>query len=245
MGDYYTDPVVYLFGIEWLAFNLANIFMVTVSLTIVFFVLFFMSRTIKMYPSGAQNALEYLIQFIKNIISSAMDWKQGQHFVVLGVTIILYVFVSNMAGIPFEFAQWTDEGKIVWWKSPTADPMLTLSLAAMVILMTHYYGLKLKGPKEYGKDYFRPVFFLFPFKIIEDFSNTITLGMRLYGNVYAKEVLMVMLVGLGTTSVLWGIGAFVPMVVWQVFGTFIGALQAFIFCMLTMVYMSHKVSEDH
>ncbi|WP_264184041.1 F0F1 ATP synthase subunit A [Bacillus shivajii] len=219
--------------------------MVTVSLAIVFFLLFFMSRTIKMYPTGAQNALEYLVQFIKNVISSTMDWKQGKHFVVLGVSLLLYVFVSNMAGIPFEFGQYTEEGKIVWWKSPTSDPMLTLSLALMVIVMTHIYGLKLKGPKEYGKDYFRPVWFLFPFKIIEDFSNTLTLGMRLYGNVYAKEVLMVMLVGLGTSSIMWGIFSFLPMVAWQVFGTFIGGLQAFIFCMLTMVYMSHKVNEEH
>ncbi|UCZ53023.1 F0F1 ATP synthase subunit A [Bacillus shivajii] len=245
MGSNYTEPVVYLFGNPHLGINLANVFMVTVSLAIVFFLLFFMSRTIKMYPTGAQNALEYLVQFIKNVISSTMDWKQGKHFVVLGVSLLLYVFVSNMAGIPFEFGQYTEEGKIVWWKSPTSDPMLTLSLALMVIVMTHIYGLKLKGPKEYGKDYFRPVWFLFPFKIIEDFSNTLTLGMRLYGNVYAKEVLMVMLVGLGTSSIMWGIFSFLPMVAWQVFGTFIGGLQAFIFCMLTMVYMSHKVNEEH
>ncbi|MDQ0257193.1 F-type H+-transporting ATPase subunit a [Evansella vedderi] len=246
MGDYYRQPVVFLFDNPNLGINLANVFLVTVSMAIVFLVLFFMSRTIKMYPTGAQNALEYLIQFIKNVISSTMDWKQGKHFVILGISIILYVFVSNMMGIPFEMAATTEEGyKYVWWKSPTSEPILTLSLAAMVIVMTHIYGIKLKGPKEYGKDYFRPVFFLFPFKIIEDFSNTLTLGMRLYGNVYAKEVLMVMLVGLGTSGILWGIFAFAPMVVWQVFGTFIGALQAFIFCMLTMVYMSHKVNEEH
>ena len=235
-------PTYEFFGNPLLGVNLSNILMITVTMAIVFFVAFFMSRTVKMYPTGAQNVLEWLIQFVKNIISSTMDWKQGRNFIFLGLTIILYVFVGNMAGIPFELAS---SGHVVWWKSPTSDPVLTISLALMVIVLTHIYGIKLKGIKEYGKDYFRPVPFLMPFKIVEDFSNTLTLGMRLFGNVYAKEVLMVMLVGLGTSSIAVGIFTIFPMILWQAFGTFIGALQAYIFCILTMVYMSHKVSEEH
>lgn len=236
-------PIIHLFGNPNLAVNLSNILMITVSMLIVFLVSFFMSRTIKMYPTGAQNALEYLIQFMKNIISSTMDWKQGKNFIMLGITIILYVFVANMAGIPFELATKADH--TVWWRSPTADPILTISLAIMVILLTHFYGIKLKGAKEYGKDYFKPVPFLFPFKVLEEFSNALTLGMRLFGNIFAKEVLMVLLVSLGTSSVIWGAISFLPLIVWQGFGIFIGTLQAFIFAMLTMVYMSHKVNEEH
>ncbi|ADU32304.1 F0F1 ATP synthase subunit A [Evansella cellulosilytica] len=236
-------PVIELFDNPWLKVDLTGIFMTTVVMAIVFFVLFFMSRKVKMYPTGAQNAVEYLLQFIKNIISTNMDWKQGKHFVVLGTTLILYVFVANMAGLPFELATKTEH--YVYWHSPTADPVLTISLAAFIIILTHFYALKLKGPKEYGKDYFRPVPFLFPFKIIEDFSNTLTLGMRLYANVFAKEVLMVMLVGLGASTVAWGVAMFLPLIALQVFGLFIGSLQAFIFCMLTMVYMAHKVNEEH
>lgn len=236
-------PIIHLFGNPNLAVNLSNILMITVSMLIVFLVSFFMSRTIKMYPTGAQNALEYLIQFMKNIISSTMDWKQGKNFIMLGLTIILYVFVANMAGIPFELATKADH--TVWWRSPTADPILTISLSTMVIVLTHIYAVKLKGAKEYGKDYFRPVSFLFPFKIIEEFSNALTLGMRLFGNIYAKEVLMVLLVTLGTSSFMWGAISFLPLIIWQAFGIFIGSLQAFIFAMLTMVYMSHKVSDEH
>lgn len=241
-------PIVELFydgsGI-WV--NLSSILMTTVTATIVFFVCFFMSRRIRMKPTGAQNALEWLVDFVKNIINSNMDWKVGKNFVILGLTVLLYVFVANMLGVPFEIKQkdYINGGYFVWWRSPTADPVITLSLAAMVVLLTHYYGLKIKGPKEYGKDYFRPVWFLFPFKIVEDFSNTLTLGMRLFGNIYAKEVLMVMLVGLGTSGLFAAVGTALPLMVWQAFSVFIGSLQAFIFCMLTMVYMSHKVSEDH
>ncbi|OIJ11748.1 F0F1 ATP synthase subunit A [Anaerobacillus alkalilacustris] len=226
--------------------NLSSILMTTVTAIIVFLVCFFMSRRIQMKPTGAQNALEWLVDFVKNIINNNMDWKVGKNFVILGLTVLLYVFVANMLGVPFEIKSKIADGVYeVWWKSPTADPVLTLSLAAMVIVLTHYYGIKLKGVKEYGKDYFRPVFFLFPFKVVEDFSNTLTLGMRLFGNIYAKEVLMVMLVSLGTSGLLVAFGTVLPLMVWQAFSIFIGSIQAFIFCMLTMVYMSHKVSEDH
>ncbi|QKS72753.1 F0F1 ATP synthase subunit A [Paenalkalicoccus suaedae] len=223
--------------------NVPNMLMVTVSMAIVFFVCFFMSRKIQMYPTGAQNALEYLVQFVKNIISANMDWKTGSRFIMLGLTLILYVFVANMLGVPFELA--TSGDHYVWWNSPTSNPVLTISLAAFIIILTHIYGIKLKGPKEYGKDYFRPAFFMAPFKVIEDFANTLTLGMRLYANIYAKEVILMMLVGLGTSGIFWMIGAFAPLVIFQAFSVFIGSLQAFIFCMLTMVYMAHKVNEEH
>ncbi|WP_026691589.1 F0F1 ATP synthase subunit A [Alteribacter aurantiacus] len=239
----HQELVIDLFGISWLKMNVTNMITVTATLLIIFLVCFFMSRTVKMYPKGAQNALEFLVQFVRNIISSNMAWEKGKNFIMLGITILLYVFVANMLGLPFEIV--TEPGHYVWWKSPTSNVYLTLTLAAMVVLLTHYYGVKMKGPKEYAKDYFRPVPFLLPFKIIEEFANTLTLGMRLFGNVFAKEVLMIMLVGLGTSGVLWGILSFAPLVVWQAFGLFIGSLQAFIFCMLTMVYMSHKVNEEH
>ncbi len=87
--------------------------------------------------------------------------------------------------------------------------------------------------------------FLFPLKIIEEFANTLTLGLRLYGNVYAGEILLSLLAGLAGASILGFASAILPMMAWQGFSIFIGTIQAFIFVMLTMVYLSHKVSEDH
>ena len=95
------------------------------------------------------------------------------------------------------------------------------------------------------KDYFQPMKFLFPLKVIEEFANTLTLGLRLYGNIYAGEILLGLLAKLSGSIILWSIGALVPMLAWQGFSVFVGAIQAFIFVMLTMVYMAHKVSHDH
>ncbi|MGG3844397.1 FoF1 ATP synthase subunit A, partial [Aeribacillus composti] len=84
-----------------------------------------------------------------------------------------------------------------------------------------------------------------PLKIIEEFANTLTLGLRLYGNIYAGEILLGLLVSLATSGAFGFIGAIIPMMAWQAFSIFVGAIQAFIFTMLTMVYMAHKVSHDH
>ncbi|MGZ4161969.1 MAG: F0F1 ATP synthase subunit A, partial [Neobacillus sp.] len=161
---------------------------------------------------------------------------------ILGITIIMYIFVSNMLGLPFALV--IDEK--LWWKSPTADPVITLTLAVMVVGLSHFYGVKLKGFKGYGKGFFSPMGFLFPLKIIEEFANTLTLGLRLYGNIYAGELLLSLLAGGLATSGIVGTIAAVPLtLVWQGFSVFVGTIQAYIFTMLTMVYMSHKVGHDH
>ncbi|MDF0726612.1 F0F1 ATP synthase subunit A [Cytobacillus sp. S13-E01] len=232
-----------------LTFNLSNVLMITIASVIVFILAVAGTRTLAMQPTGIQNFVEWIMDFIKGIISSTMDWKTGGRFLTLGMTLLMYIFVANMLGLPFAII--VDQQ--LWWKSPTADPAITLTLAVMVVALTHYYGIKMKGAAEYGKDFLKPLPFLFPLKIIEEFANTLTLGLRLFGNIYAGEILLGLLAGLATRGYAEGIAsgvigtvvAALPMMVWQGFSIFVGAIQAFIFVMLTMVYMAHKVSHDH
>ncbi|WP_075983186.1 F0F1 ATP synthase subunit A [Bacillus massilinigeriensis] len=232
-----------LYEFMGLTFNLANVLMITVASVIVFIIAVISTRKLALKPTGMQNFLEWIMDFVKNnIIKSTMDWRDGGRFHVLGVTLIMYIFVSNMLGLPFAVVV---DGTL-WWKSPTADPVVTLTLAVMVVGLSHYYGVKLRGPKEYGKGFFSPMKFLFPLKIIEEFANTLTLGLRLYGNIYAGELLLSLLAGgLAKVSVIGLIAAIPLTMVWQGFSLFVGTIQAFIFTMLTMVYLSHKVSDDH
>ncbi|AKO94780.1 F0F1 ATP synthase subunit A [Priestia filamentosa] len=231
-------PIHEFFG---LSFNLSNILMITVASIIVFIIAVLGARTLAMKPTGMQNFVEWIIDFVKGIIGSNMDWKTGGRFLFLGVTLLMYIFVSNMLGLPFAVVI----DHTLWWKSPTADPGVTLTLAAMVVVLTHYYGIKMKGVAEYGRDYIRPLPFLLPLKIIEEFANTLTLGLRLYGNIFAGEILLSLLVGLTAHGFVGILGGAIPMLLWQGFSLFIGTIQAFIFTMLTMVYMAHKVTKDH
>jgi F-type H+-transporting ATPase subunit a len=235
---HHEAPLVKFMG---LYFNLANVLMITVASFIVFIIAVLSTRRLAMKPTGMQNFMEWVMDFVKNIINSTMDWKTGGRFHVLGITLIMYIFVSNMLGLPFSVV--IDDK--LWWKSPTADPVVTLTLAVMVVGLSHYYGVKMKGLREYGREFLRPFWFMFPIKIIEEFANTLTLGLRLYGNIFAGEILLGLLAGSLATGVGGHIAAILPTLAWQAFSVFVGAIQAFIFTMLTMVYLSHKVSSDH
>ncbi|WP_062108467.1 F0F1 ATP synthase subunit A [Bacillus niameyensis] len=224
-----------------LTFNLSNVLMITVTAVIVILIAVIGTRRLEMKPTGMQNFMEWIMDFVKGIINSNMDWRTGGNFHLLGITLLMFIFVANILGLPFAM-EFNGE---LWWKSPTADATVTLTLSVMVILLSHYYGMKMRGFKEYGKDFFKPVGFMFPFKIIEELANSLSLGLRLYGNIYAGEVLISLLASLAATGWIGKIGGLLPLMAWQGFSIFVGALQAFIFTMLTMVYISHKVSSDH
>lgn len=238
----HTAPIVEdVLGISWLDFNLSNVLMIAIASAIVFVLCVLGARSLQMKPTGAQNFMEWILDFVKGIINDTMDWKTGKIFLPLGLTLITYILVSNLMGV----ATLAVFGHDLWWKSPTSDAGVTLTLAVMVILLTHFYGIKVKGMKEYARDFIKPYPFFLPIKLLEEFANTLTLGLRLFGNIFAGEVLLGLLAGL-MASGFWGfLGGAIPMLAWQGFSLFIGGIQAFIFTMLTMVYMSHKVSDDH
>ncbi|WNS75278.1 F0F1 ATP synthase subunit A [Bacillus sp. DTU_2020_1000418_1_SI_GHA_SEK_038] len=236
---HHENPIVDFLG---LSFNLANILMITIASLVVFIIAVISTRRLAMKPTGMQNFFEWIMDFVKGIIGSTMDWKTGGRFHILGITLLMYIAISNFLGLPFAVVI----NDTLWWKSPTADPVITLTLATMVVALSHYYGIKIKGVKEYGRDFFKPMPFLFPLKIIEEFANTLTLGLRLYGNIFAGEILLGLLAGGLAMSGFGGmLAAIIPTLAWQGFSIFVGGIQAFIFTMLTMVYLAHKVSSDH
>ncbi|HEY4578480.1 MAG TPA: F0F1 ATP synthase subunit A [Savagea sp.] len=239
----HTDPLLTAFkGTNFeMTFNMSNVLMLLVTATIVFLIAVAATRKLALKPTGIQNFFEWIMDFVKGIIKSNMDWKTGGKFHILGITLIMFLFVANVLGLPMAL---TVNGEL-WWKSPTADPVVTLTLATMVIVLTQYYGIKTKGFGGYGKLFFKPVAFLFPFKIIEEFASTLTLGLRLYGNIYAGEVLVGLLASLMISGPIGLALGIIPSMAWQGFSIFIGGIQSFIFVMLSMVYMSHKVADDH
>lgn len=122
---------------------------------------------------------------------------------------------------------------IAWWKSPTAAPSVTFALAFLVLLYAHWLGIK----KGFG-GWFKHVF-LNPIHILEEFIiKPLTLPLRLFGNIFAGEVLIAFLLGAG----LFGT---IPLFLWLGYSVFVGSVQAFIFVTLTMVYLSQQVNEHH
>ncbi|EEV30435.1 MULTISPECIES: F0F1 ATP synthase subunit A [Enterococcus] len=218
--------------------------MTIISCIIVFLVVFICTRNLQMKPKGKQNFIEWVIDFVRGIVADNLPGSQVNNFHLLGVTMFLFVFVANEIGLVTKIVT-TDD--ITLWKSPTADPFVTLTLALIVISLTHFFGIKSLGFKNYLiNSYLKPVGFLLPLKIIEEFTNVITLGLRLYGNIFAGEVLLGLIANMFISLGWWSLPIVMPLeMIWIGFSLFIGAIQAYVFVTLTMVFMSHKIVAEH
>ncbi|WP_199623561.1 F0F1 ATP synthase subunit A [Paenibacillus alkalitolerans] len=259
----HESPIIDVGGFS---IDLSAILMITVTCIIVFVLARMSVRNLSVTnPGKLQNFMEWVVDFVRNIISSTMDMKIGKQFVSLGLTLIMFIFIGNMLGLPFavvtehdkEFSVFGYEVKsvtealhkqheagnhhphaeVVWWKSPTADASVTMGLALITILLVHFLGLT-QNTKHYLKHYFEPHFLFFPLNLLKQAAKLLTLGLRLFGNIFAGEVLIAVLIGAGV----FGIPG---LVIWQGFSLFVGAIQAFIFVMLTMVYLSQELDTPH
>jgi F-type H+-transporting ATPase subunit a len=117
-----------------------------------------------------------------------------------------------------------------------------MTLAIMIIAYTHFIDIRLHGFKHYALSFFKPFKALFAINILEQFATTLTLGLRLFGNIYAGEVMLTLLAGAVTQGFAAASLAVLPMLIWQAFCVFIGAIQAYIFVTLTMVYIAHRLT---
>lgn len=256
----HESPIITVGGID---FDLSIIIMLIITCSVVFIVAKLATRNLSVEnPGKLQNFMEWGAEFIRDMVTSTMDWKKGKIFMSLGMTMILFVLVANVLGLPFtivtghtetahvfgyevkatspeslaEYAESGAEPEIAWYKSPTADPNVTLGLAFLVFLIVHYQGMR-HNTKAYFKHYVQPYPLFLPLNIIEQFTKLLTHGMRLFGNVFAKEILMGVLVSAGWLAI-------PGIILWQGFGLFISGIQAFIFTILTMVYISQAL-ESH
>lgn len=237
MGE---KPVVVQFlGIN---FNLTNCISGLIAALFVFILVYVLSRKVELRPNKKQNVLEYLVDFTNGIVESAVPGKEGKQFSLYALTMFLFIFMANQLGLFIEVV--FNEHIVI--KSPTASPLITMTLAAMTLLISYAFAVKKFGFKGYLRNYMHPVGFLLPINIIEEFTNFLTLSLRLYGNIYAGEVLLTLIGGrLAKSMGLISVAYSAPLaMIWQGFSVFIGSIQAYVFVTLSMVYISHKIVEE-
>jgi F-type H+-transporting ATPase subunit a len=223
-------------GIEWLGFHfdLSALLMISVTSIIVLILAISGARKASVTNlSKLQNFMEWVIEFVEGIIGSTIGSKHGKSFIALGLTLIMYIFIGNMLGLPFSLVT---SNHVSWWKSPTADIAVTGALTVIVIFLSHYLGIT-RNTKHYFAHYFEFKGAMLPLHLIEVVSKPLTLAFRLYGNIYAGEIMISVILGAGVFGI-------VPLTLWQGFSVFVGAIQAFVFTMLTMVYISQSLVHE-
>ena len=235
----HTRPQVVFFN---LTFDLSIILTTTIAALLVFTIAYLCTRTLtEGTPKKWQNFMEWILDFVKDIMNNSMGSTNNLFVLSTGISLLMYLFIANLLGVPFSIIT-IEQHPVTWWRSPTADAHVTLTLAIMIIAYTHFIDIRLHGFKHFLLSFFKPFKALFAINILEQFATTLTLGLRLFGNIYAGEVMLALLAGAVTQGFTVAILAALPMLIWQAFCVFIGAIQAYIFVTLTMVYIGHRLT---
>lgn len=212
-----------LLQIGGLTFNFDTLKMTWLVMAIVIILALLATRRLEAVPRGWQNFLEMVVEALTAQMESTLGPK-GKKLAPLIITLFIFLVVSNELGLVPGFV------------SPTNDINTTLGLALMIIAMVHIIGVVNKGVGPYFKHFFEPYVPFVIINIIEEIAKPITLAFRLFGNILAGEILLIILTML--------VPLFVP-TLWLGFSVFVGIVQAFIFTMLSMSYLSNSLKNDH
>ncbi|MCL1631273.1 F0F1 ATP synthase subunit A [Sporolactobacillus sp. CPB3-1] len=236
-----------------LTFDLTVIIGSLVTAVIVYILVTLLARRLSIRPTGRQNMLEYIIDFISGITGIMMEKKESLKYISFAMTTFLFIMIANLLGVivivttevtgPIPSLGLTASAleaanhSVSWFKSPTSDLNVTFAMAGAVMLYSHFAGA-VKHPLAYAKDYFKPYWWMLPFNIIDELAKPVTHAARLWANIFAGEVLILIL----REGTLYLTAA--PLLVWMGFSIFVGCIQAYIFTVLAMVYIGQKVSAD-
>ncbi|WP_413627438.1 F0F1 ATP synthase subunit A [Fructilactobacillus vespulae] len=221
-----------------LTFNVGNMISGVIVALIVLGLVFVCSRNLQLKPKGKQNLLEYMIDFTNGIVKSTLPSGSTKNYGLWAFTLFYFILISNLLGL---FAH-IEVGGIVYVKSPTADPIVAMSFALMSLLIAQFSSVKNLGYKKHFSTYMQPISYLLPINLMEELTNFLTLGIRVYGNIFAGELLAGLIAKMAFSGGVGMILVSAPLeMLWQGFSIFIGCIQAYVFVTLSCVYISHKI----
>jgi F-type H+-transporting ATPase subunit a len=260
-GEYIIHHLHHLqAGSGFWTFNLDSIFW---SLAMGFLGTFVMWRVARSVTSGVpgrtQAAVEFLVEMVDTQAKGIVHNAQSRKMVApLALTVFIWIFLMNaMDLLPVDLipAIWHVAGPAIGAKDymrvvPTADLSVTMALSVTVLLICIYYNVKIKGFGGWMHELFSAPFgaawYLAPFnflmQLIEFVAKTVSHGMRLFGNMYAGELIFMLIALMGgafftAVGIPLAIGHVIAGSAWAIFHILIITLQAFVFMMLTLVYV--------
>lgn len=174
-------------------------------------------------PKGFQNAIEMIVEMLDKMVYGSMGPNAKKFANYIG-SIFIFIFVSNISGL-------------FGLRPPTADYGVTLPLGLITFVLIQYNNIKYN---KFGAftDLFKPLPFLLPINIIGELATPFSLSLRLFGNILSGTVMMSLIYSLlSPIAVGW------PGILHIYFDVFSGAIQTYVFCMLTMVFINDKIPE--
>ena len=272
--DLNLNPVVQDSLVDFAIINVDSVFFTAILGALGCFLMWLAARKATSgVPGRFQAAVEILFEMVNNQAKDNIPDAQSRKVIApMALTVFVWIFLMNaMDLLPVDLLPW------LWQQAlgdshaylrvvPTADLSVTMGMSITVLLMCFIYSVKIKGVGGWGKELVtapfgtskNPVFFLilavvnFTMQIVEFLSKTVSHGMRLFGNMYAGELVFLLIALMGgawawspAEGGFWlGIGHVIAGWIWAVFHILIITLQAFIFMMLTLIYLG-QAHEHH
>lgn len=175
-------------------------------------------------PGPFLNVIEYMVETVDNLTRTNMGEKHGGKFSNYIGTLFAFILLANIAGL-------------FGLRPPTADYGVTFGLALITFVLIHYNGFKYQK-MAHITNLFKPVL-LTPINIIGELATPLSMSLRLFGNVLSGTVMMGLIYGLiGKVAIIW------PAALHGYFDVFSGAIQTYVFAMLTMVFISNNFEEE-
>jgi F-type H+-transporting ATPase subunit a len=182
----------------------------------------FASYKRKILPRPLQALGELIVSLLYGLTEDALGKELAKTYAPLICALFMFLLLSNWLGI------------IPHLEEPTKDLNTTFGLGIMGFFIAHYAGIKSKGFKAYIKEYFQPIFFMMPLNVIGEMAKIVSISFRLFGNIMGGSIIIMVVSHLIYSLVL-------PPFLYAFFGLFVGTIQAFVFTMLTVVYISVQV----
>jgi F-type H+-transporting ATPase subunit a len=240
-------PTGHFLGMTW---NLDTIWVTAVAGGIVILLGFWVRNQLtKPTEDHVPTKLQLIWETIVTNVETQVEENLGRvhpYVVPLAVALFFFILIANwIEVIPTEINSSTH-----LLPSPTADTNLTYAMGLIAMVSVWIYGIRKKGVKAYFKHYMEPYWWLLPLEILQDLLKPVTLALRLFGNIFAGGIMLALIGSLVQITIgplpVGGFFTVVLDVVWKLFDTlFLGALQAFIFALLTVLYFGMAGAEDH
>lgn len=209
-------------GGHTITLNLDAIVMAWIVFLILIFFGFMAARKKQLLPGPLQVLGELIITQLYALVEDALGEDLAPKYFPLTAALFLFLLLSNWIGM------------VPHMHEPTKDLNTPLSLGLMGFVIAHYAGIRTRGFKTYIKEYFEPIFLMMPLNVIGELAKIVSISFRLFGNIMGGSII-ILVVSYLTYSII------LPPFLNAFFGLFVGAIQAFVFTMLTVVYISVQV----
>jgi len=185
----------------------------------------YINRSLSFIPSKIQIVYEMFYNFFDSLVTESLGSRAAK-FLPFYITLFTYIWVCNWSGLL----------PIPGISEPTRNLNGTLGLGIMCIIMIQYYSLRKKGFKEWGKAYLEPFAPMLPLNIVGELSKVVSVSFRLFGNIFGGAIIFLVVSNLINFVVF-------PVALNMYFTMFSGTIQAFVFTMLTLTYLSLEITD--